>query len=221
MQLCIHSTKTSIYTLLVFVLLTAAAAGLLYAQVATGDLDDKARTETIKKSASSEAPKQQQVVGDEPRKKVYSKLRTDRSGAAIHDMLYAHAYAFANGMQYMGACPAVYYLADQQILLNALGLNSTLPIACPPGETSNRVFLEGRNYLNDSYLRNEQWLKYIRSVVRRAKPGSDDGDNVMQVAVHIRRGDVTPCPRKKHFAIHTQLAIYGCLGAIPSTRRRQ
>jgi hypothetical protein len=245
------STKTPFYTLLLgFLLLTAA--GLLYAQVATGDLNDEARTETIKTYASimlksnrsrtdtpaaltvtakpsptypptdapislptqllrtqpptthtSEATKQQRQdqLGDEPRIEVYSKLRDDRAGSAIQDMLYAHAYAFANGMQYMGACPTKcprhckHQKADQK-LLDGIGLNSTLPIACPPGNASNQVLLEGRQYRKDSYLSNEQWLKDIRSAVRCTKPDSEDGDNVMQVAVHIRRGDVTPCPWK-------------------------
>jgi hypothetical protein len=216
------STKTSFHTLLVFLLLTAV--GLLYAQAATGCLDDEARTETMKNSASvivksnrsrtdtpaavttkpaylpTDVPIQQQAC-DDPRIKVYSKLRNDRSGAAIHDMLYAHAYAFANGMHYMGACPTrcprncKHRKADQE-LLNALGLNNTLPIACPPGDKSNRVLLEASQYRNDSYLRNEQWLKEIRSAVRCTKPDSEDGENVMQVVVHIRRGDVAPCSYK-------------------------
>jgi hypothetical protein len=235
-------TKTSFYTtLLVFLLLTAA--GLLYAQVVTGDLNDEARTETAKTSASimvksnrsrtdtsaavtakptypptdapislptqllrtqppttrpSEPPKQQQA-GDDPRIEVYSQLRNDRSGSIIHDMLYAHAYAFANGMHYMGACQTKchYQCKHQkagQRLLDGIGLNSTLPIACPPGD--KRVFLEASQYRNDSYLSNEKWLKDIRSAVRCTKPDSEDGDNVMQVAVHIRRGDVIPCQRK-------------------------
>jgi hypothetical protein len=159
----------------------------------------------------SEPPKQQQVASDDPRIEVYSKLRGGRSGSAIQDMLYAHAYAFANGMQYMGACPTGcpircrHQKADQK-LLNAIGLNSTLRIACPPGNTSSRVLLKTRQYRKDSYLSNEEWLKYIRSAVRCTKLGGEDGDNVMQVAVHIRRGDVRPCgtPRYKRYTPNSQ-----------------
>jgi hypothetical protein len=300
-----RSTKTYFSTLLVFLLSTAVAGGLFYAQAASGDLDNEAKTVTMKNSASvrmvksksnrsrtddtlmaaaaaadaavtakptyrpptdaptslptkllrttqppttqqpSEAPKQQEQqqeqqqqqqdqVGDDadadapPKIQVYSTLRNDRSGAAIHDMLYAHAYAYAHGMQYMGACSNVHrYKKAHRKLLNVIGLNGTLPIACPPPpppppppaaataaaagntSTSNQVvFLESRQYRKDSYLRNEPWLQHIRSAVRCTRPaaaaaaadnnsadadGAGDND-VVQIAVHIRRGDVTPCP---------------------------
>lgn len=195
------------------------ARGMLYTLVAIGDLDDQAKAETMKNSTGiiksnrsrtdtlavettkpifptarlSKSQKEQQEADNDPRIEVYSTLRGDRSGSAIQDMLYAHACAFANGMHYMGACPRRYGINQQndQTLLNAIGLNSTLRIACPAGDTSNHVFL--KEYRKDSYLNNEQWLKYIRSAVRCTRPDSEGGDNVMQVAVHIRRGDVTPC----------------------------
>jgi hypothetical protein len=102
----------------------------------------------------------------------------------------------------MGACGPSRKAGNagqNQKLLNALGLNSTLPMACPPGNKTNRVFLNDKTYRKDSYLIDEQWLKLIRSAVQCTKPESEDGDNVMQVVVHIRRGDVTPChkPVKK------------------------
>jgi hypothetical protein len=53
-------------------------------------------------------------------------------------------------------------MKDDQNLLNGLGLNGTLQIACPPSdEVAPRS-----SHQKDSYLSNEQWLKSIRSAVR-------------------------------------------------------
>ena len=79
---------------------------------------------------------------------MYSVLRRDRSGAVIHDMLLAHAHAFARNWTYGGACCcirgeppsfAVQKLLNQtqnllmQILGPVHGL-SFLPLACPQRE---------------------------------------------------------------------------------------
>jgi len=84
---------------------------------------------------------------------LYTELRHDRSGAAVQDMLYAHAYCFREGIRYGGACPnpnplppsdsnnsSVSSEVDEsrterfRKLLRGLGLDEVLPVACPPAE---------------------------------------------------------------------------------------
>jgi hypothetical protein len=66
---------------------------------------------------------------------IYSKLRDDRSGAAIQDMLFAHAYAYNNHRIYGGACPMdgpVQHDNAHRRLIQALGLQHILIFDCPP-----------------------------------------------------------------------------------------
>jgi hypothetical protein len=183
----LFGTRRNVFSVAFAVLLGLITHSLFSSKSHTNMLLSSAQLNSIANTAQpSDASKPQQ------QQQFYSELRYDRSGSKVLDMLFAHAYAFANGMQYMGACgPALE--ADQK-LLNVLGLSSTLPLACPPGNTSNRVILNATTYhTKPSHIFDEQWLKYIRSAVRCTKPESEDGDNVTQVVVHIRRGDVNPC----------------------------
>ena len=68
---------------------------------------------------------------------LYSVARSDRPGSSLHDMLMAHAHAFARNWTYGGACSVVYpkvlHQEETQTLIDALGLGAPfLQFACPP-----------------------------------------------------------------------------------------
>jgi len=122
---------------------------------------------------------------------IYSAYRFDRSGAAVHDMLMAHAYAFSINKTYGGACP-VKYLArkDTVFLLNKLSLSNILRIACPKGEKNSGLVVPDvvyRKFDNSTFT--ESW----REMVHDQMPRSKRLGNFTKIVVHIRRGDVDPC----------------------------
>lgn len=120
----------------------------------------------------------------------HSKLRPDRSGAVIQDMLLAHAYAFHTNQAYGGACSIKLNTGDVQWLLKGLGLDTMLPLACP--ESPQVPILERTQYYRDTTLLHEwtsysdAWLEYVRRHVQYS--GSK-----RSAVIHMRRGDVTPC----------------------------
>ncbi|EEC44560.1 predicted protein [Phaeodactylum tricornutum CCAP 1055/1] len=128
----------------------------------------------------------------------YSILRKDRSGAAIHDILVAHAYCSANGLRYGGACQKVdtsyTFQSAHENLLRTLGLEDTfLPFGlCPSESDSSAIILERETYFaTDSAILTKGWLSEIKSLRRPSPPRPSD--RPVQVAAHVRRGDVTPC----------------------------
>mmetsp|Transcript_6464 Transcript_6464/g.8396 ORF Transcript_6464/g.8396 Transcript_6464/m.8396 type:complete len:332 (+) Transcript_6464:71-1066(+) len=125
---------------------------------------------------------------------MFSRIRTDRAGASIQDMLMAHAFAFSESVSYGGAChEGVNSSLGNNLprLLESLGLAEILPFACPLG--GNGMIVDFHNYYTkDTSIFTNEWLDLIRSRVKyiatHKKPG-----NTEDVAVHIRRGDVDPC----------------------------
>ena len=152
---------------------------------------------------------------------IYSIARTDRSGSAIHEMLLYHAEAYARNTTYGGACvdrinwgvkqstKRKYFTArhEQRIkLLEDMGLADQLPMACPSESdlASGKAILMNRDQVEGSRKQHftEDWIAYLQS--KRAKPSKDVSSSThstpssstpppIQVAVHVRRGDVTPC----------------------------
>lgn len=129
-------------------------------------------------------------------KGIYSKARTDRSGSAILDMMYAHSYAFHNNMTYLGACwtnpedNRYQRVETHQHLLIGLGLAEELKFACPANFTD---ILDSSIYTHNGSQRwSSKWLAYIRSRVNYPERIASASH---QTAVHIRRGDVDPCTR--------------------------
>lgn len=130
---------------------------------------------------------------------LYSNLRGDRSGSAILDMMYAHAYSYIAGNTYGGACsdgafptyttvPKRYY--DTAMLIELLGLSEELKLACPTSNSTTRI-------MGDKEYRKigmpEAWLNFMKNKTRQADwfQGAQEGQH--KIAVHIRRGDVDPC----------------------------
>jgi hypothetical protein len=79
---------------------------------------------------------------------VYTRARKDRSGAVIHNMLLAHAYAFAQNHTtiYGGACVGkrtVQKLKTHSELLQGVGLDRMLPfVVCPTEEDAKTTNIE-------------------------------------------------------------------------------
>jgi hypothetical protein len=140
----------------------------------------------------------------------YTLARIDRVGACLQDMLQGHAYAWREKQVYGGAC--INHTAHPerhkslQKVTAALGLSSELPLACPPpGQESAdaHVILPAKLYRRkDAKLFSPRWLAYMRQKVRKAwndyhaaEVGSKNRalSTAVQLAVHIRRGDVQPC----------------------------
>jgi hypothetical protein len=135
---------------------------------------------------------------------LYSAARGDRSGAVIQDMLMAHAYAFHNHQTYGGACskylPNQYTFKRQQPLheqlLHAIGLAKVLPFAC--SSDAEVKLMNRKDYIrNDTNIFTSDYLEYLQGLVQypTATPKQPH-----QIAVHIRRGDITPCrPRTRGY----------------------
>jgi hypothetical protein len=145
---------------------------------------------------------------------VYSTLRCDRSGSAIQDMLYAHAYVFSLNQNntrilnqrivYGGACNIGYentYTQAHKKILEKIGLLDILPILnnCEGLQDifENTVY---RTRKKDALLQNSEWLRYIHSFIRKkmAKNESETNKTIATV-IHIRRGDVDPCVKGASF----------------------
>jgi hypothetical protein len=132
---------------------------------------------------------------------IWSRARTDRSGAAIQDMLMAHAFAFKNNMFYGGACARNMnmkrineYKPNHQQLLDAIGLSKVLRFRCP--ESSATPIRDRNDYIkNDTAIFTPQYLEYLQHILEYP-PKSDR----WQISVHIRRGDISPCrPRTRGY----------------------
>jgi hypothetical protein len=142
---------------------------------------------------------------------IYSRARKDRSGAVIHDMLLAHAYAFAQDHTtiYGGACVSnrsKWTVPELQTrhseLLQGLGLDRMLPfVDCPAKEeakTTGSSIVPRQVYrprLDNMYtevdLWTPEWLAYVHSKMDISNKNRKEDTFV--IAVHIRRGDIVPC----------------------------
>ena len=152
--------------------------------------------------------------------KLYSIGRKDRSGSVISDMLYAHAFAFAHNVTYAGACFTVRGLPkkDTLQLLEKLQWSNFLPFACPPGvDSSLNLFHPNATelsplILNDDVYRSNlihtdyfspAWRQNIQRAIAEDHPRrrsiASQQDRPYEIAVHVRRGDVSPCRYKRRY----------------------
>jgi hypothetical protein len=132
---------------------------------------------------------------------IYSQARSDRSGAAIQDMLMCHAYAYHHGKQYGGACtdwdlPQFQGKRhDRERLLHAIGLDEALPIECPKKNTIK--LMNRQHYIqNDTMIFTRDYQSYLHGLVKYP----ETTNSISEIAVHIRRGDIDPCrPRTRGY----------------------
>lgn len=179
-------------------------------------IHDKQKRKKLTKASTAE-PKQEgstidielQLKAIQKAGKLYSIGRKDRSGSVITDQLFAHAFAFAHNVEYAGACFPVKGLPkkDTRSLLSQLRWDSYLKFGCPKGEgilhdpkaASSPLVLSAdiyRHKLKESYF-TEAW----RNEIQRLLPRDDEmaSKKVFEIAVHVRRGDVTPCRYKRRY----------------------
>jgi hypothetical protein len=120
-------------------------------------------------------------------------------------MLNAHAMAFAKRGVYGGACDRTPpnrpdWRRQQKQLIVDLGLQNILKFDCPPtNDTINKHAWIHGGIPKDSW--SPQYRAHLHEQVDwkkvMAEAGGSDG-GVFRIAVHIRRGDVTPCNKWKH-----------------------
>jgi hypothetical protein len=153
-----------------------------------------------------------------PRTYYYTVARKDGAGSVLSDMLNAHAYAFAHNGTYGGACddpegsnqsPPTEHRQRLIQLVRDVGLQRILAFACPPSNasaTSNEkhVWLSKRlykatwkkRYIN--YLQQKVDWDQVKAQLKGDEDDEGGDDNIFRIAVHLRRGDVTPCNGWQH-----------------------
>jgi hypothetical protein len=147
--------------------------------------------------------------GNVPRTVYYNPARSDRSGAFILDMLFAHAYSYHHNAIYGGACAENWSLPKlkgkretHERLIHAIGLEGVLHIACPPSirTKDDHVMLQGQIHrTKDTALWTSDFLELLRASIDYPPK-----QHAFTIAVHIRRGDVTPCRPLPLWAIFSQ-----------------
>lgn len=129
----------------------------------------------------------------------FSTARSDRTGAALLDMMRAHAWCMQQGEEYGGAC--IYNDGSENVvhkeMIEFLGLNNVLKFACPDRGNTSHVMLSNTLYLLPPMLElfSSKWIAIMREYSHSSlpKPNKKNDQEVYQVAVHVRRGDVSPC----------------------------
>ena len=133
----------------------------------------------------------------------YSTARTDRSGMVLLDMLRAHAFAFLHHKRYAGACVTKEVLTKRlkqhTELVKELGLDHVLHfLSCP--EEESHLMDQNQTYRQGGAVKwlTTDWLSYIRSQINIKYVNRKNG-SIFEIAVHVRRGDVTPCKYKDRY----------------------
>jgi type II secretory pathway pseudopilin PulG len=148
----------------------------------------------------------------------YTIARTDRSGAAIKEMILAHAHCFVNNVTYGGACIDEIdwkkaakggdvhrtkkkfreRLVVRKQMIAALGLTHELPIACPSAQDvkEGRAVIYKKRSQFTKTLFPADWKHHLQQVTTfpyKAENQAGEVPAYLQVVVHLRRGDFTPC----------------------------
>lgn len=138
--------------------------------------------------------------------KLYSVGRKDRSGSVVTDMLYAHAFAFAINVTYGGACYTQrgFPRREVQSVLTSLGWDQFLPFRCPEsaGRNSSSFKPDSTLLLDESLYRSSRHVHFTRSWrhhIRNQLPTRPKNQSTLEIVVHVRRGDVTPCRYKRRY----------------------
>jgi hypothetical protein len=118
-----------------------------------------------------------------------------KSGGVIEDMLMAHAYCFHHNATYGGSCgEPSNKKATHEALLDAIGLKHALPFACPQDHIDDKVtrksMIPRTNFHSeDTRIWTPGYVEHLKTMVKYPPKVPDK----FTIAVHIRRGDVTPC----------------------------
>ena len=149
----------------------------------------------------------------------FSRARHDRAGAALLDMLLCHAFAWQEQVTYGGACIEqetnnnssnnAHFQQEQQ-LIHWMGLQDELPFACPSDRFG--ILMNRHDYFaDDTSIFTKEWLDHVQSAAKPTSPlrhyhhpatmtqSTRMTTTTLQVAVHVRRGDVTPCTEPERY----------------------
>ena len=126
----------------------------------------------------------------------YSKLRKDRSGAQILDILYCLSYCHKNNLNYVGPWTNIKKIRNTKMIPNTIKLCNLLNIPKPIINGDKRIInhiLSDKIYSpNNNYdeIFNDEFRNYIinkcKNNLTKIKKNKDD----IIVSIHIRRGDV-------------------------------
>jgi hypothetical protein len=85
-------------------------------------------------------------------------------------------------------------------LLSAIGLAKVLPFACSSNSKIKIKLMNRNDYIrNDTDIFTSDYLEYLQELVQQS-PTITTPKQPHQIAVHIRRGDITPCrPRTRGY----------------------
>jgi hypothetical protein len=134
-------------------------------------------------------------------KRIFTRGRTDRSGAAILYYLRGHAYARKWGLEYGGVCSDTDTTPVHESMLQTLGLSHEIPLHSCPLEGDSSQVQYGIELMHEIFAHefSMEWCKYMQNQTRHATHNTtnsihnDPQRRPLQVAVHVRRGDVSPC----------------------------
>ena len=139
----------------------------------------------------------------------YTDARIDRSGQHLGRFIELDALAHSRGIKTGAACPMDrkrmktqedYDMRDRHInettkVLHYFGLDQYFKYGCPK-EDEDAVFYyqaEFRRVKDWSAILTPEYLDLLRSYVQIPPRDAADSDGRLQVVMHVRRGDVTPC----------------------------
>ena len=120
--------------------------------------------------------------------KKYIKARTDRSGAQVHDDLFAYAYCFKNNLTFTGSLGLDNF--ENHFILCKI-FNIPLPKKIYNNDLGEKMCKDYRKY--DADLFSKKFLNHIHSKVNYPIPFRNKTYNVV---VHVRRGDINPKKKK-------------------------
>jgi hypothetical protein len=165
----------------------------------------------------------------QPPKVWFSEARRDLTGAQSFEMLLHNAYAYHHGATYGGACVRGNFTQHHHKAknlfdrLDSLSVKKFLKFACPPGGLDDPSIVWGLlPWIIAKRIVTADWLESLRSQVTYP----DKPKDVFKIAVHIRRGDISPCTGDK---IHKYLPNsfyldmidkYVALAALPAHQHK-
>jgi len=130
----------------------------------------------------------------------YSRLRSDRSGAQINDMIYAFGYCYMKGWNYLGACNRYWHRQFDESRINNTLLSTNVLcdfLGFPRPIKDNHIY-KNIAMIDNEYLPHMHaifTLEFLDVLYQKAKPQliniKQNPDDFI-VSIHVRRGDITP-----------------------------
>lgn len=124
--------------------------------------------------------------------KAYSIATQDRTGAQINEELFVYAHCDKNNIEYIGSVGETWFAAHYKM---SNFLNLPLPVRKQTNAYSNYLKISENDYSREIYpnvnnLIDSIFIEKIRSKFFNQHKKNNSTDLI--VAIHIRRGDITP-----------------------------